>query len=252
MHAPYLQQLRFGVFLSILGLAAATALARSPEPQQGPVQNASQAAKNADVPVVVASDIAAIKADLAKIAARKRSFRDPDVWLPFAAALLVAIGGWATTLYVFRKSQSAQQAAFSRQSAERIEDNLLNLLKLFGGGSQNRSLGLALVTAYRNTDLPAIQRAWKNVLVAQAIYLLTQSEERDNLLEVENLRVIMSRLEERRGDLSPGQRSNLIEALSRAEGDPRGKITKDHPSGLPLGVTTNADHLASWKTMLAA
>ena len=208
-------------FVVILGSAAAVTVASPARPQQGSATDA-------------------------------RFFTDPDVWAPFSAALLVAIGGWATTLYVFRKTQSSQQAGLARQSAERIEDNLFNALKLFGGGSQNRSLGLALLTAYRTIDLPEIQRAWKNVLVAQAIYLLTQSDERDNLLEGENLRVIMSRLEERLEDLSRGQRANLIEALNRAEGDPRGKITKEHPEGVPLGVTTDPQRLSNWKSMITA
>ena len=203
------------------------------------------------VPVDFASDIKQIKSDLQTIKERRRSFWDSDVWAPFAAALLAALGGWLTTLYVFRRSQVAQREALDRQAGERIEDNLFTALKLFGGGSQNRSLGLALMTAYWHTDLPAIQRAWKNVLVSQAIFLLTQSEERDNLLELENLRVIMNRLKERTRELSDGQRENLTGALDRAERAPRGKVTKEHPEGVPLGVTIDPRYLTAWRALLA-
>lgn len=201
-------------------------------------------------PAELGASLDSIKADIKTLKERKRSFRDPDVWAPFVATMVVALGGWFTTLYVFKRSQIAQREALDRQAGERIENNLFDALKLFGGGSQNRSLGLALVTAYRDTNLPAIQRAWKNVLVAQAIYLLTQSEERNNLLELENLRVIMSRLKERLRDLSEGQRANLVKALDRAKRDPRGKVTKEHPEGTPLGVTSETRDLVEWRTLL--
>ena len=200
----------------------------------------------------LARSVAQIQRDVEKMRERKRSFWDSDVWAPFVAALLVAIGGWATTLYVFRGSQVAQREALKRQSGERIEDNLFDGLKLFGGGSQNRSLGLALLTGYWNTRLPAIHAAWRNVLVAQAIHLLTNSEERDNLVELENLRVIIEKLHEKIGDLSEDQRAILTQAFKRAESDPRGKITKEHPTGTPLGITIDPNYLQQLRALLAA
>jgi hypothetical protein len=218
----------------------------------GTPKTSTTAAPNPADPDALARSVAQIQRDVEKMRERKRSFWDSDVWAPFAAALLVAIGGWATTLYVFRGSQVAQREALERQSGERIEDNLFDGLKLFGGGSQNRSLGLALLTGYWNTRLPAIHAAWRNVLVAQAIHLLTNSEERDSLVELENLRVIMEKLHEKIGDLPDAQRAMLLQALQRAESDPRGEITKEHPTGTPLGITVDPTYLDQQRTLLAA
>jgi len=157
-----------------------------------------------------------------------------SVWAVFAVpflaplgSLIAAIGGWIITDTVlirgFRQQERIRADEQARQDAlrsddrrhsdgARIESFLVDSLKYFQHGIQQRSIGIGLVEAYW-TDFPRLRPVWVSVLANQAVYIISKiakdqgipSHEADNLQRIHSL-LAMSLL-------TPHQASSLTSAI---------------------------------------
>jgi hypothetical protein len=112
-----------------------------------------------------------------------------------ALAGLGALVGYFLTRYWYNKDRSADQreraqAAIAAEQSK-LRDILYESLKWFEGGTQNRSIGIAVVkTSWKTFE--DFQPLWLEVLANQAIYLLAASDQGTKAHEHENLRRIMN------------------------------------------------------------
>jgi len=81
---------------------------------------------------------------------------------------------------------------------KRADDLFLMALEFMGGGSQRRNLGVAAITMYWR-QFPEYGQLISEMLAASAIYLLTESKQKDASHEVFNLHRIMALLKETTG-----------------------------------------------------
>jgi hypothetical protein len=186
---------------------------------QAPARPREKTVTTAGAPATdTATALRQIQRDIAALRQREpKRATDPDVFLPFVATLVVALGGWTIAWWLATRSHR-------RESAERAEDRLVESLILFTKGSQARSVALGLVEAYWER-LPWMQPAWANVLSNQAIHILTSSDERASLVEKDNAQrifgVLARQVHKKAGTacdllLSDYQRGALLAAVSFA------------------------------------
>lgn len=109
--------------------------------------------------------------------------------------------------------KSAELAALEeRRTKER--DILYGSLKWFEGGTQNRSIGIAVVNASWS-KYPEFHHLWVEVFANQAIYLLAASKRDDKEHEQDNLRRLLDLLQREERLLAPETKSILSDTLSR-------------------------------------
>lgn len=90
----------------------------------------------------------------------------------------------------------AQSALASKERGRtRLEQNLFSAFQYFGGGTQERSIGISIVEGYRN-ELHMLLPMFVPLLANQALYLLTNPKAKagDRADEESNLRRIMNLL----------------------------------------------------------
>lgn len=139
-----------------------------------------------------------------------------DPWLE-PSSLLGAVGvlGGITGILIQRLWQRRdEERAAQRAERDRLQAHVLDSLKWFGGGTQKRSIGIAVIEGSWAT-FPYLQPTWISVLANQAVYLLAQAKKlADDALEQENLRRIMALLSEAREALTPVQKKAITDALA--------------------------------------
>jgi len=125
-------------------------------------------------------------------------------------SLVAAIGGWiiAYTVLIrgFRQQEGVRAEEQKRQDAlrsddrrhsdgARIESFLVDSLKYFQHGIQERSIGIGLVEAYWS-GFPRLQSVWVSVLANQAVYILSKIVKDEHIPphEADNLQRIHDRL----------------------------------------------------------
>jgi hypothetical protein len=124
--------------------------------------------------------------------AKQNSAKEPW-WAPLAVSFVVAAGGWGITYTVlirgFREQDRVRADERRHSDGARIESFLVEGLKYFDGGIQERSIGIGLIEAYWK-GFPRLQEVWTSVLANQAVYILSKLEEKATLPkhEVVNLR----------------------------------------------------------------
>ena len=63
----------------------------------------------------------------------------------------------------------------------RLEEHVFNSLQWLSGGTQKRSIGIAVIDAnWKNEKLSHLHETWTSVLVAQAVYLLAEQKRKKN------------------------------------------------------------------------
>lgn len=175
---------------------------------------------------------------------KQSSWLSPSNSIP----LLVALGGWGIAVFSLLRNQKSLEE-------QKTKEQLFNALKWFEGGVQKRSIGISVIEAHWQTykDLKPV---WITLLTNQAIYLLTESSERDNDVERDNLdrimNLILSVKELLENSIPVQQRLNLYEAIRNANTmDDAGKNKEDkRPKGIFVKQTshkmwmTGLEHLA--------
>jgi len=122
----------------------------------------------------------------------------------------------------------------------RRDQHLFEALSWFSGGTQKRNIGISVVEGYW-AEIPHLRGILVTLLVNQAIYLLTQSEqyksshERNNFCRIMRLLLNFIDLKER----SPHQHKWLFEALNERINE---KCKK--------GVEISMNDLKDWKDRL--
>jgi len=137
--------------------------------------------------------------------------------------VIVAVVGWTIALLSLWWNTSEHRREQSRQ-------HLLESLKWFGGETQPRSIGIAVVEA--NWDRHDFMRPyWTAVLSTQAIHLLSRSKEENSRVEESNLSRIMAILTRPAAGVSAGDQRRLGRVLDeRKDGAklPSGGISLEH------------------------
>lgn len=157
---------------------------------------------------------------LERIDGIEQKLEKDNPWLgpPVVLALALAAAGWIIAvfqLYVNRR--------------QRIWELLLESLRWFEGGTQPRSIGIALVESKWEYH-EEFRSRWASILVNQAIYLLTRQKDRDAIHERANLYRIMNLLIETVDPSEPivdFERELLCETLQRYPRSERGLIDLD-------------------------
>jgi hypothetical protein len=108
------------------------------------------------------------------------------------------------TFYQFQKNRADTLEWKQRELRAGRQSKLLDSLKWFEGGIQNRAVGLAVIEGHW-LDQPELRPTWASVLVSQAVYIISKPEARLPDHEVRNLDRILSLLELCRKDLSEAQ-----------------------------------------------
>lgn len=102
-------------------------------------------------------------------------------------AIGAIVGGLGVAVLVDQRGRSERERV-------RQEPNVYQALPIFGGKTQNRSVGIALVEGYWETE-PHLRPVLVPLMIGQAIHRLLRSKESDDLLERANLTGIMELLE---------------------------------------------------------
>jgi len=124
--------------------------------------------------------------------------------------LIVAAAGWIIALFQFYGTRK-----------QRTWELLLESLRWFEGGTQPRSIGIALVESKWQYH-KEFRGRWASILVNQAIYLLTRKKNRDAIHERANLYRIMDLLintVDPSGHIAEIERQLLGETLKRYDPD---------------------------------
>jgi hypothetical protein len=150
----------------------------------------------------------------------------PETWGGILVGVVAALSGFGVAAY------TASRAATDGKEA-RLETHLYDSLKWFEGKTQKRSIGLSVIEG--NWRHRFMHDTWRGVLVNQATYLLSVSDqdtdhERQNL---ERIRVLLERVR-----LTDADRGALQTSLSRRKPGER--------KGLP-----NVD-IAPWSALAGA
>ena len=150
----------------------------------------------------------------------KQKKEDPWLQPPIVLAFVIAVAGWVIAIFQFFGNRG-----------QRTWELLLESLRWFEGGTQPRSIGIALVES-KWAFHPEFRGRWASILVNQAIYLLTRKNDRDAIHERANLYRIMDLLinkVDQSGLIGKIEHQLLSESLSKY--DPksdRGLIDLDH------------------------
>ena len=133
------------------------------------------------------------------------------------AAIGTAIGFFLKRYWDTRDREAAAtraEAAAIEERRTRERDILYGSLKWFEGGTQNRSIGIAVVNLSwsRYSEFHSL---WVEVFANQAIYLLAASKRDDKEHEQDNLRRLLDLLQREEQLLAPETRSVLSDTLER-------------------------------------
>jgi hypothetical protein len=142
----------------------------------------------------------------------ENEIKKQDPWLqpPVILAIVVAAAGWVIAIV---------QNFVTRN--QRTWELLLESLRWFEGGTQPRSIGIALVESKWDHH-KEFRRRWTSILVNQAIYLLTRKKGRDAIHERANLYRIMKLLIETvgpSGNIEDIERELISETLNQYDPD---------------------------------
>jgi len=138
------------------------------------------------------------------------------------AALGAIIAFFLTRYWVTRDRKLAAENA----DKAKLRDVLYQSLRWFEGGTQNRSIGIAVVQTSWETH-PEFQKLWIEVLANQVIYLLAAQEPKDRPHEYENLRRMLDILAQQKSLLDSHTKGILCDTIVRKAGG-------DIKEGLPL------------------
>jgi hypothetical protein len=115
-------------------------------------------------------------------AERKIEMHNPWLQPAVAIACVAALIGWGLALLQYFGNKNL-----------RVWELMLESLRWFEGGTQKRSIGIALVESKWDIHQEFHGR-WASILMNQAIYLLTRKDDRDEVHERANLYRIMNLL----------------------------------------------------------
>src|SRR5262245_836670 len=93
----------------------------------------------------------------------------------FVGVIIAAVGGVIGFFLIRYWDVRDKQAATKEQNRANMRDVLYESLKWFEGGTQRRSVGIAVVNASW-TEFKEFQPMWLEVFANQAIYLLSPSK----------------------------------------------------------------------------
>lgn len=124
-----------------------------------------------------------------------------------ALGIVGGIGGMLIQRYWQRQDERAARITAER---DRLQFHVLESLKWFAGKTQKRSIGISVIEG--NIDqFPKLRPTWSALLTNQAVYLLTESHQKDAAHEISNLDRIMMLL--LKSGISDEQRLALIDAI---------------------------------------
>lgn len=99
----------------------------------------------------------------------------------------------------------------SRIALQKRSDDLFAIaLEFMGGGTQRRNLGIAAITLYWQA-YPQYKKLCSEMLIGSAIYLLTESKQKDASLEIFNLYRIMALLKDISSEIQDREGYNRLE-----------------------------------------
>jgi hypothetical protein len=119
------------------------------------------------------------------------------LWIPFAATILGSLLALGGVLLVSRKTVETTEKMLDLQNKQKYTELVLDALKFFGSGqgTQSRSVGIGVIRAnVENPDFAPYKPVWCSVLELQAMYLLTDSKEKERPDEIANLSAIVALL----------------------------------------------------------
>lgn len=135
----------------------------------------------------------------------------PETLIP----LILGLGGWVLAISTLRSSRASER---ERQQLEQ----LFSALQWFHGGTQRRSVGIAVIDGSRRKHAAEMGEIWTGVLVNQVNHILTRSANVRSRVERTNLERMVSLLTEPplKGYVQADQRQTLQEAFMAASVDP--------------------------------
>jgi hypothetical protein len=168
--------------------------------------------------------------------------------LAVVGAILASLGamiGFFLTRYWNTRDHAAEKLERVRASSEAERTNVRNILyeslKWFEGGTQRRSIGIAVVkTSWKAFE--EFRALWLEVLVNQSIYLLTASKQERKPHEHENLRRMMELIVREKSILDVESLKTLCSTLEE-------KLASHTQSGLTMTPELKT-RLADWQTQL--
>lgn len=129
--------------------------------------------------------------------------------LSVVGGVLAALG--ATAAFLITRYWNNKDREYAERS--KLRDILYESLKWFEGGTQKRSIGIAVVnTSWASFE--DFQPLWLEVFANQAIYLLAGSNQGTDAHEHDNLRRIMEVLVRERQRIGPETASLLLNTLA--------------------------------------
>lgn len=171
-----------------------------------------------------------LSADLmAQVAAREMSSKDAwDVAFGALAVVGTALAAIGAIIAFFLKrywDKRDREADLRERSQARHRDILYESLKWFEGGTQKRSIGIAVVNTSWGT-FEEFRPLWIEVFANQAIYLLAASDQKDKPHEHDNLRRIMAVVVDQRALLEANSRTILLQTIDdKLKGQIAGGLT---------------------------
>lgn len=148
-------------------------------------------------------------------AVQKRLAQPAPFWtgatiVGLVAVLSAALSGFLVARFTARWNADASKAA-------RLEEHVFNSLQWLSGGTQKRSIGIAVIDA-NWTTLPNLHETWTSVLVAQAVYLLAQKgRKKTTQHELTNANSILRILQKKDVRLDNNRVTELERALKARE-----------------------------------
>ena len=148
-------------------------------------------------------------------------------------AIIVAIGTTLLNFYQFKSSRKDQV----ENELNRI---LFDSLKWFEGGTQKRSIGIAIIEGYWYQKKEKLENVWKPLLINQAHHILEESKEKDKSTEISNLKRIVKLLG--KATLLDDEKNLLIGAINSVRTELSG-IEEDKQKGIILDKEIKTDLL---------
>jgi hypothetical protein len=138
----------------------------------------------------------------------------------------------------------AAGALLTHKAAERKRADALfsTALAFMGGGTQRRNLGIAAISLYRR-EFPCYNKLCAELLIGSAIYLLTESKQKDASHEVFNLHRIMALLKDIASDLKDRKDYKRLEKVVDE------RIAKYEPKP-GRGLWVDKSNLTTWRNDL--
>ena len=157
---------------------------------------------------------------------------------PIAIIIGAIVGG------LFGTAGALLTAVLTHKAAERKRADALfsTALGFLGGGTQRRNLGIAAISLYRR-EFPWYNKLCAEMLIGSAIYLLTESKQKDASHEVFNLHRIMDLLKDIASDLKDRKDYKRLEKVV----DERIANYEPKPG---RGLWVDKSHLTTWRNDL--